>query len=123
MSEAPTPTLAAIAAAIAQMREELGQIRETCRHLEVEVGKLRDWRHSLADRFGALSNVPGLLTELTSDLRDIRSHLSAIDVRLARLDGERAAREQVGVWTRWLLPSGWLAAILAAAALFWERHR
>lgn len=109
--------------ALTDIEARLARLDERLAHVEAELSKLRDWRHDLVDKFSALTYVPGQLADIARDIRDTVARLHDIERRLAALDAERAARERAGVWLRWLIPSGWVAAALAALAAWWHgRH-
>jgi hypothetical protein len=110
----------------------LGEIRASLAHLEAEVGKLRDWRHAMADRFGALTHVPELLVALQAEMRGLREQIAALQREQARQEGVRIAaeqasrerereRERLGTWVRWGLPAVWAA--IASVITWITAHR
>ena len=110
----------------------LGEIRASLAHLEAEVSKLRDWRHTMADRFAALSHVPELLVGLQAEMRGLREQMATLQREQARLEGARIAaeqarvererdRERLGAWVRWGLPAVWAA--IASVITWITAHR
>lgn len=104
------------------IQSQLARLEERIAHVDAELGKLRAWRHDLADKFSALAHVAGQLVHVGHDIRAVIARLAAVERRLAELDAARAERERLGVWARWMIPSGWIAAALAAVTAWWQKN-
>lgn len=107
----------------AQLHENaaLAELRTVIKYLEKEVQELRSWRFSAGSAVDKLTQLHTDIVQLTTKLGAIEHHLASIDLKLVELEAERKERERMGIWVRWIVPSGWVLAIFAAILAWWRR--